>query len=193
MKSEDTSFGDKLYWGDVTEDMLFNLFLPLFESNNSLPYSSSSSSANSRPANGDVPGAAHLVLPHQMQEITQSWFTDRASPAVTPMWIFNDLLGKIKQRIETDEGRRYSFTPEHYIDADNCVTWLSRLLDQLKNDWLNDLDMCRNWLISCKGIDSGQCGEYNVKKLGRISCTHVYTYAADQARQNNSQRFFKHD
>jgi hypothetical protein len=177
--------GGEVLWSKVTNEHLLRLFAPF-----SLPAG--------LPA-GALPGSVVLHSPAKLRQSSgpwfKRWFRDRMGADVTPTWQVNRPTVVIDLLRQNEPGLRYSFTPENYQDADNCVTWASRALDNLvPGHWLDTVR------AQC-GIDHPLCGkasapvaakpceDYHIREQGRMKCVTLYAAEADKARAEGLREF----
>lgn len=172
--------GGEIYWGNVTNEHLLKLFGHLLDDSTadkkSLP-------PNSRPPAGVLTGGPNLISPAQLREQSEFWFNDRSNPYMTPAWQVDDSLAVITSFIQESLGLNYSFTPEYYSDAENCVTWAALALDNLvpQDDWLEVVrQQCG---IDPNTLHKGGCKDPHIREQGRMSCTTKYANQADQQRK----------
>jgi hypothetical protein len=178
--------GGPILWNDVSNKSLLELFAPLLKESQDgrkpIPPDAR------RPA-GFLPGYMNLIFPYDLRIQADAWFKDRMDAHVTPAWQIDEPVVITDSIEQTEAGERYSFTPEHYQDADNCVTWASRALDEL---------VPGNWLYTIRahgGVAQPQCGidqtrlphnpceDLHITDEGRMKCIEGYAFRADQQRQ----------
>jgi hypothetical protein len=192
--------GGGILWEQVTDRHFLDLFASLLEESddNRKPVPPQAR----RPA-GILNGWVNLFSPDGLQEYSEQWFKDwfeeetgdRMGAYITPVWQVNQPSVVINSLMQKETGLRYSFTPEHYRNADNCVTWASRILDNLvPGDWLDTVR------AQC-GINQPQCGidpatlapkpceDYHIREQGRMKCVTFYASEADRQRRAGLRRF----
>ncbi len=181
----ETSEGDDVRWQDVTNEHLIRLFAHLLDGSS---VRSPAASRSQRAPAGKIGGFMNVVSPDKLREYSESWFMDRAEAYITPAWRIEGERQPLQLVRETPSGSYYSFTPEHYVDADNCVTWASRALDYISS--MNWLEIIR---IQCQinaDLVQERCEDYHVKDEGRVRCVTLYAYAADKYRRAEGLRSF---
>ena len=177
--------GGQIPWHQITNEQLCTLFAPLLAESdvNRTP----NPSTDRQPA-GAVPGYHNLISPEQLREQGDAWFRDRQQPYVTPVWEADaPPLASVDSISVASVGLRYSYTPEHYDDAENCVTWASRLLDSLApGDWLETI---RAQCVMSPELAPERCEAYHIKEHGRMRCAEEYVSLADAQREVGLRRF----
>ena len=141
-----------------------------------------------RPA-GLLNGYMNLIFPEELRGQGDVWFQDRMDADITPSWRIDEPVVITDSIEQTASGERYSFTPEHYKRADNCVSWALRALDRLVLD--DSLDTLR---ARC-GITQPRCGldraplppkpceDLHIRDQGRMKCIAGYASKADEQRR----------
>lgn len=187
-----TEGGSEVLWNNITDEHLLELFGPLLKESHVAR--KPASSASRYPA-GFLNGYMNLIFPDQLRGQGEAWFKDRMDADITPAWQINDPVVITNSIMETEAGLRYSFTPEQYQNADNCVTWASRALDHLVlGDWLDTVRAhCGITQPQC-GIASSQlahkpCEDYHIREEGRMKCIAGYASEADKQRLGGLRTF----
>ncbi len=171
--------GGEILWSYVTNEHLLRLFGHLLDE--SQP--NKKSPASNRPPAGALTGDINLISPAQLRQHSQFWFKDRDESYMTPAWQADDPLVVITSYVKQNSGVRYSFTPEYYSDAENCVTWASQVLDSLvAGDWLSIVRaQCS---IDPATLHDGGCNDSHIKEQGRMGCATRHASQADKRRQD---------
>jgi hypothetical protein len=181
----DSAGGGRILWRDITANHVVRLFTPLFKEARvdkrkqvCLP---------ARDPLGAVPGKLKLFTPGQHREQGSSWLQDRRDAYITSVWPVNMPRAMIQSISEERAGWRYSFTPEHYSDSDNCVTLACYVLDRLVSQrWLKIVQ--RQCKIDLSKAHKGVCKDCHVKEQGRMSCTAERARQADEKRRAGLKR-----
>lgn len=178
--------GGNVLWRNVTVDHVAKLFAPLLEE--SMGDKKKSTCSPKRAPFGALPGRSELLSPIQLREQSDFWFKDRRKAYVTPVWVVNMPHAVIDFIMEDRSGWRYSFSPEHYPETDNCVTWASHALDKSEvTDWLKTIQ--KQCGIPPRKLHKGGCKDCHVREQGRMSCTSEYASRADEKRKTKLRRF----
>lgn len=184
--------GGPVLWNDVTNKNLLELFVPLLKESQDKRKPVFPDAR--RPA-GFLPGYMNLIFPDDLRGQGEAWFNDRVDAHMTPAWQIDAPVVITDSIEQTEAGERYSFTPEHYQDADNCVTWASRALDELlPGNWLDTVRaLCEITQPQC-GIDPTQlphkpCVDLHIRDEGRMKCIAGYASEADKMRRTGSIKF----
>jgi hypothetical protein len=175
--------GGEVPWDKITDAHLLGLFAPLLRESaiNRTPLPS-----EGRPPAGAVPGRPNMLSPDQVRKQPTVWFRDRREPFMTPVWEVKAPGAVIASVIREREGLRYSYTPEHYHDADNCVTWAWVVLDRLvPGDWLETI---LTQYVSPRLAPEG-CRDYDIRECGRMRCAEGYGAVADAQRKEGLRRY----
>jgi hypothetical protein len=187
--------GGPVLWRSVTADQIVDLFAPMLDESQERRRAAPESR---RPANGFVGGSMYHLSPDMRREYPPGWFDaafkkptgDRFGAYVTPFWQV-----KLDTQVLNRAHPFYSFTPEHYETTDNCITWASRVLDNLlTGDWLDDIrTQCRTahpyCFKRCIGVVRKACVDYHVREQGRVKCLDLYLRKADGARIKRLKKF----
>lgn len=178
-----SSKGGPLPWNQVNDKNILKLFEPLMEE------SFGERQSPLRPRAGSLPGGVNLIYPNQLKGHGQSWFKDREDADITPTWVIDPPVVIIDSIHATPAGSRYSFTPEHIVDADNCITWASRVLDRVTNaNWLATLR--GNCETTVCGVPSAKpCDDLHIQAEGRMKCIAGYVSQADAKRREGLGAF----
>jgi hypothetical protein len=178
--------GGEILWRKVTVDHVAKLFAPVLEE--SMTDKKKSSCSPKRDPAGALVGRSELLSPAQLREQSDPWFKDRRDAYITPVWVVNTPYAVIDSIMEERAGWRYSFTPEHYLDTDNCVTWASHVLDELAvPDWLKTIQ--KQCDIDPSTLHEDGCKDCHIRDQGRMSCTSRYASRADKKRKTKARRF----
>ncbi|HMG73266.1 MAG TPA: hypothetical protein VK582_07165 [Pyrinomonadaceae bacterium] len=177
--------GGTVLWSTITDDHFVRLFAPFLE--------------EPEDPNDRVSGNVGLLSPDKLREYSEpwfkTWFKDRMGAYIMPAWRVQMPSVVIDLLRQQESGLRYSFTPQHDPDADNCVTWVSRVLDKLvPGDWLDAVRVQCNIARPQCGTDSAQlagklCVDYHIRSHGRMKCVTLYAKGADEARQAGLREF----
>ena len=171
--------GGEILWGHVTNEHLLRLFGHLLDE--SQP--DKKARPSNRPPAGALTGDVNLISPAQLREHSEFWFKDRNESYMTPAWQADGSLVFITSFTKQNSGLRYSFTPEYYSDAENCVTWASRVLDRLvAGDWLDIVRL--QCSIDPATLHEGGCSDSHIKEQGRMGCATRHASLADQQRKD---------
>jgi hypothetical protein len=179
---ESTEGGD-IPWSRVTDAHLLKLFEPLLSASATNRTSPASSSRN--PA-GAVRGLPRLLSPSKLKKEPPAWFEDRREPYITPVWEVKAPGAAVASVSAT--ASRYSYTPEHYADGGNCVTWSCAVLDALvSGNWLEDVRT--QHAGGGHPLAPGDCGDYDVRVCGRMRCAEEYASHADAQSRGGLRRY----
>jgi hypothetical protein len=178
--------GAGVLWRTVTVDHVVKLFTPLLEESET-NRKKSTCSPKRDPA-GALKGHSDLFSPIQLREQSDYWFKDKQYAYITPVWLVNMPHAVIESIMEERSEWRYSFTPEHYMDTDNCLTWASHALDELTvHDWLKTIQ--KQCGIDPSTLHEGGCKDCHIREQGRMSCISRYASRADKKRKTKLRRF----
>jgi hypothetical protein len=192
LEAFETGSGSPIEWSKVTNENLLKLLGPLLKAS---PVGRKPVSPTARPAAGFLPGTMNLILPDELRGQGEEWFKDRMGADITPAWKIDEPVVITDSINQTEAGERYSFTPEHYQDADNCVTWVSRALDDLLlGNWLDTVRAHGGIAQPQCGIDQARlphnpCEELHITDEGRMKCIEGYAFRANQRRQRDRGDF----
>ncbi|MGA9767466.1 MAG: hypothetical protein WBV94_00385 [Blastocatellia bacterium] len=174
-------------WSDVSGQRLCALFSELFESTDTEKKDIVDSE---KKAQGAVPGEIKKYPPQKVQMQSDSWHKDRHKPRTTPSWE-TQKTGEIIESWIQDENEKnwlYSFTPGLKPEKwSNCLTFASRVPDQLGIDWLETIaNQCNTGNIR---LDLQGCTSHNVRVDGRMKCGLRYVEVADEMRRGGRLTF----
>jgi hypothetical protein len=188
--------GEEVLWANVTPEHLLRLFAPFLEESQD---DRKPAPRSLRSPAGALNGYVSLLSPDKLREYSvpwfRSWFKDRMGADKTPTWHVSRPSVVVESFQQKDIGLRYSFTPEHYQNADNCLTWASRVLDDLvPGNWLDTVRIqCRVEQLQCgkdpATLAPATCNDYHLREQGRMKCIALYASDADKAREAGLKRF----
>lgn len=177
--------GGDIPWSRITDENLLKLFSPLLRA--SATNRTSTTSSGRGPA-GAVPGLPRLLSPGKLRREAPAWFDDRRGSYITPVWEVEAPGASVASLVNETAGSRYSYTPEHYSDAENCVTWTCFVLDKLvPADWLESIrtqHLSGSYPLAPEG-----CRAYDIRECGRMRCAQKYASHADAQSIGGLRRY----